>query len=366
LSSRKQPSDNALKEILALRDAGADVLVLTCDVAKQSSVQAACRAIAAHGFEVRHLMHAAGALADATITKQDWSRFETALAAKAGGAWNLHLATADWPLKSFVMFSAGAAMLGSPGQVNYAAANAFLDGLAQLRWSGGLPALAIAWGPWAEVGMAARSGRDWADQGVYMITPEGGAAALRRLLRDGIAYAAVLPIDWSRFAAAHPHDRLRPFFELVSKQRAESPGIADQWRVILAATPQKDRAAALEQLLVVEISSVLGLDPSRMPSRRKGFTEMGVDSLMAVELANRLSRRAGVKLPSTLVFEQPNLEALARFLSAKIGMIARTDARAERTVERQPTKSAAQVDVESMSAAEASAALRDELDEIGY
>lgn len=367
LSGRHAPGDAAKSVIAALREAGADVLILDCDVAQLASVRAAREEIESHGWRIRHLVHAAGVIEDAALAQQDWRHFEAALAPKAAGSWNLHLVTADLPLETFVMFSAGAGVLGSPGQANYAAANVFLDGLARARRSMGLPALSVAWGPWERVGMAARAGFDWSALGLGGISPEAGVLALRRLVRDDAVCTAVLPIDWTRFPVVAADGSPRPFFSVMADVHpaaaADTP--TDQWRALLAGAPQRDRRRLLEGLLATEVGRVLGLDPSRPPSRQQGLTDLGVDSLMAVELSNRVGRALGVGLPSTFVFEHPTLEAMASQLLDDLAFkdTSTGNEKSGRAV-AESTRDAG--DVDTMSADEASAALLDELNQIGY
>jgi hypothetical protein len=162
---------------------------------------------------------------DAVLQRQTWARCKAVLRGKAHGAWVLHDITRELPLDFFVLYSAAGVLLGAAGQGAYPAANAELDALAQARRRCGLPALSVAWGSWADVGMAARlakSGHDvWAERGLAKITPATGFAALARLMQDGSTYAAVLSIDWSRFLAHLPW--LRPRCRARSRQRRDRP-----------------------------------------------------------------------------------------------------------------------------------------------
>jgi len=367
LSGRGLPSAEAEAAIAEMRASGAEVLVVQCDVARIEDVRRARAAIEAKGWSLRHVLHAAGVLDDAVLSRQSWRNFESVLPAKAAGAWNLHQATLDLPFASFVLFSAGAGLLGSPGQANYAAANVFLDGLAALRRSLGLSGLSVAWGAWRDVGMAARAGSDWSEKGLGSITPELGTAALRRLMREDNALAAVLPIDWTRFPTVAVDGRGRPFFELAaagSASAAVDKGAIRRWRPLIEAAPARDRNRLLEDLLGGEVSRVLGFDPSRSLPRRRGLTELGIDSLMAVELTNRIASAVEISLPTTFVFENPTIEIMAAHL---LELLAPGDVSQEGTAsdERGEPMSVGD-DVSELSADEASAALLNELDRIGY
>ena len=152
---------------------------------------------------LRGIFHLAGVLDDGVLREQTRERFDRVMAAKVLGAWHLHELTRDLPLDLFVLFSSAAALLGSPGQGNYAAANAFLDALAHHRRWEKRPALSVNWGSWAEVGMAARlhetEGRRWAAAGVGWIEPARGLQTLEQLIAEERAQAGVLPIDWPKF-----------------------------------------------------------------------------------------------------------------------------------------------------------------------
>jgi acyl carrier protein len=248
------------------------------------------------------------------------------MAPKVDGAWNLHTLTLDSSLDFFVLFSAGASLLGSGGQGNYAAANAFLDGLAHYRRRCGLPVLSINWGAWAEVGMASRlqdqNQRRWTAQGMDLIKPADGMRAMQRLLERGAVQMAVLPMNWQKLNR-QPDEAVRPLLRLLVRNHSEEVRSADtkgsaSFLEQLKNTAPEDQYRTLFEYLTKEVNKVLGLDAAHPTNPRQGFTDIGLDSLMAVELSNRLQKGLGRSLPSTLTFEHPSIQSLTDYLAAEV------------------------------------------------
>jgi acyl transferase domain-containing protein/acyl carrier protein len=318
LVGRRAPSAAALKTLDELRSGGAVVVTVEADVADRDAMARLLTEVASTMPPLRGIVHAAGVLDDALLPQQSMARFEQVFAPKVRGAWNLHQLTARLPLDFFVMFSAAAAELGSPGQGNYAAANAFLDALARVRRATGLPALSIGWGSWAEVGMAAGVGeahrRRWEAMGLAPIAPADGARLFAALLRgQAPAQVLALPLDRARLPAT-----LGRLFEdlLVAAPRpAESAAGAMARR--LAEAPAALRPELMVELVREEVAGVLGLGGGQAVPLDAGLFELGMDSLMSVELRTRLERGVGRPLPSTLTFNYPNVGALAAFLQAE-------------------------------------------------
>jgi hypothetical protein len=267
---------------------------------------------------LKGVIHSAGVLDDGVILQQSWARFERVLAPKVLGAWNLHEATRAMELEHFVLFSSGAALLGSPGQANHAAANAFLDALAHGRRAAGLPALSINWGAWAGVGAAAGDTlrERLTLQGMDALAPEAGLAALGRILNDERAQVGVLAIDWERLSPRLPAGST--FFAEMrasgpSTEAAAPPEIHGLRASLDGIAPSK-RRGVLERRVRQEAVRVLGLPPGRHLDRDRPLQEMGLDSLMAVELRNALSQAVQSPLPATLLFDHPTVERLVGFL----------------------------------------------------
>jgi acyl carrier protein len=220
-----------------------------------------------------------------------------------------------------VLFSSAAALLGSPGQANYAAANAFLDALAHHRRAENRPALSVNWGSWAEVGMAARlidaEGRRWSAAGVGWIEPDRGLQTLEQLMADDRVQAGVLPIDWPKFFERIPSGSEPSWLaEMARGARADaSPGDASP---VLLEELQKVTPAERMELALTHIrrqaARVLAIDEANLPDPRRTLNELGFDSLTAVEFANRVGRSIGQHLNPAMLFDYPTLESLAGYV----------------------------------------------------
>ena len=324
LTGRRPPSAAAEACIRKLEQLGATVLVFQADAADRGRMQFVLDEIGRLLPPLRGVVHAAGAIRDAVLISQRWTDACDILRGKASGAWVLHELTRDMRLEFFVLYSAAGVVLGAAGQGMYPAANAELDALARVRRRLGLPALSVAWGPWAGDGMAAElaaSGRDvWQARGLGKIEPAAGFAQLERLLADGATYGAAIPIRWADFLAQLPAGADREFFSAV----APAPSVkvkatlTDHGAAIvdhLKALPIGQRRQGLIAHLTERALHVLGLDATTPIEPSVPLKEMGLDSLMAVELRNNLVRLGGQSLPATLLFDYPSLVALAGYLT---------------------------------------------------
>lgn len=321
LTSRSAPSKDVEARLEALRAAGAMVVVARGDVAVRADVD---RIVAGTFHPVGGVLHAAGVLADAALLRTDAARLELPFGPKRDGTWHLHEATRNQPVDFFVLYSGGASLLGSPGQANYAAANAFLDAFASWRRRQGLPATAIGWGAWADVGMAARLGdahaTRQADEGIDRLPPAAGVRALARLCRSPAAHVGVLRVDWDRFTVAFHRGKAPPLLsELVAKAPAPAASVAapaatrTALDAALAAGP--DRATAVDGFVRDRVISVLGLDRSAPLDPNKPLLEMGLDSLLAIELKNALDE-GGVDLPVARIMTGPSVAVIRTMVVA--------------------------------------------------
>ncbi|MEZ4867751.1 MAG: type I polyketide synthase [Caldilineaceae bacterium] len=320
-------SPDAQAAVNELKATGADVTVIAADVANWQDVVKLFRQL--DGMPpLRGIVHAAGVLDDGLLLKQSGARFAQVLAPKVQGSWHLHQLSQGLPLDFFVCFSSAASLLGSPGQGNYAAANAFMDALAHYRRSLGLPALTINWGPWAEAGMAVQSGTRQqarlAALGVTALSAEQGKQVFLQLLASQATQVGVLPIDWALFAQGA--GRSRPFLAQVldeagaqdtTPEASQTLGTQQAGTALWQWPAQAEkRQTLLSKRLQEEVALVL--EAPALPPVTEGFFKLGMDSLMAVELKKRLERRLGIELPATLAFEYPTVAALADYLYAEI------------------------------------------------
>jgi acyl carrier protein len=285
------------------------------------------------------VFHTAAVLDDGVLGSLAPAQVERVLAVKAGAAWRLHEATAQLELDAFVLFSSIAGTFGASGQGNYAPGNAYLDAFARYRRSLGLPAVSIAWGPWADGGMALGGVGEIARRhGVPEMDPVLALRALRSVLGQGAVCPVIADVRWDRFFVAYTASRPSPFLsdlpECKALAAAESPVAPEVGLPArLSGLTGEDREAAVVELVCAQIAAVLGHGSGAAVEPKRAFKELGFDSVTAVELRNGLARAAGLPLPATLVFDYPTPVALARYLLSQLGgetgPMAATDAFAE-------------------------------------
>ena len=313
LTSRREPSASARDAIEALRAAGVRISVEPADVSRPDEVRRLLGAIAGDALPLRGVVHAAGVIDDAALLQGNAARLARVMAPKVAGAWNLHTETRDLTLDFFVLFSSIAGVLGSPGQSGYGAANAFLDALAHHRRACGLAATSIAWGPWEQAGLAAglASQRRWADAGIAPLAPATALAIFRGLLADQRPGVSVLAVDWARLGAAAGTRVDRRFIGDFAAPVAAFAGGAAALRLLIEDAPAAARLDIGRRFVTGEVAAVLGLALAAASDPNKGLQDLGLDSLLALELRERLQCATGVALPSTLAFDYPTIETLA-------------------------------------------------------
>ena len=345
---------------------GVRVTSAQVDVAQAADMQALWTQLDQSGIPLRGVVHSAGVLDDGVLLDQTWPQVQRVMEPKLGGALQLHQHTQGLHLDFFVLFSAGAAVLGSPGQAGYCAANLALDAVAQARRSAGLPATSIAWGPWAQGGMAAAlSSHDanrWRDRGVASLSTRDGLALLETAIAGDDAAVAALAMDWKRFGndAALPRSRFDRLTRGQASSVANKPAVPGQFTARIGAALPGERRNMLAAFLQQQARAALGLDAATELDGRRPLKELGLDSLMAVELRNALTRSLGRPLPVTLLFDYPTLDGLATQLLRVLGL---ESGAAREIAGTAPANSEnARARIEALSDADAEAQLLAELD----
>ncbi|HIK08368.1 MAG TPA: SDR family NAD(P)-dependent oxidoreductase [Trichormus sp. M33_DOE_039] len=319
LVGRNQPDTGAQQQIQALQATGATIMTTRTDVSQNAQLAAVLADIERNYPPLRGVIHAAGVLDDGVLQQLNPERMQRVMNPKVAGAWNLHLLTQNIPLDYFIMFSSAASLLGSPGQANHVAANTFLDTLAQYRRHQGLPALSINWGIWSDIGAAAKRlvSRHMSLRGISEFTPEQGIDILEFLLTQSSIQVGVIPVNWSELRKQRLSS---PFFEDF---RQQTPSIGNQNQASqltqqIQSLGIKERISYLRNYLQTQVSQVLGSSSPQLPDVQLGFFDMGMDSLMMVELRSRLEAGLQQTIPSTVLFEHPTINALAEYIATQL------------------------------------------------
>ena len=325
LNGRRDPDAAAQEVIEALKDRGVRVQVELAEMTDMAAVDGMLARVNRELPPLGGVIHSVGVLSDGALTNQSWDRFEEVLWPKILGGWHLHRATADRDLDFFILFSSRVGVMGNPGQANHAAANAFLDQLAGHRRALGLPGQAIAWGAWSDIGEAAEQ-RDRIDRqrsalGGRWFTPQQGIRALDRLVRQDATTAVVMSMDWSVFeeAVEERPPLLEDLLSTGSDDKAKSAASPDDLLTSLREAPATVHEELLVSFLQQEVQAVLRLQSA--PEPKVGFFDLGMDSLRAVELRNRLNRAFSGEYTAsnTVVFDYPDISTLAGHLVGELG-----------------------------------------------
>jgi len=317
----------------AWQAAGVTIQVAAVDVADEAAMIRLFTDIASGSRPLRGVIHAAGVGSFQAFRSLQWADVAPILRPKVLGGWHLHRLTADLALDFFVSYSSGAAIWGSKQQAHYGAANHFLDGLMAYRRSLGLPGLSIAWGLWHPTDLspaeAATVLDGFATIGVRSFTAELGLAAQAQLLQTEASQITVADVDWARLQIFYTLTKPRRFLAEVARVTSGQPsyGAVEPGEVAtpltlrqkLEAAPAAERSALLLQHLRLELGKILGISPETI-DLEQGLMDMGLDSLMAVEVRNRLSKSLQQRLPATLIFDYPTLHKLAAYLQSSLGL----------------------------------------------
>ncbi|MFI8489512.1 type I polyketide synthase [Streptomyces rubrogriseus] len=364
--SETHPQATAVAVLRQLRERGVNVTYKAVDVADARAMQATLESRRRAGMPpVRGVFHAAGVIDYTLLSDMSGAEMDRVLAAKVSGAWNLHRLLREESVEAFVLFSSGSALLSSPMLGGYAAGNAFLDALAHHRHAQGLSGTVVNWGFWDSVGMVARKEqeeeRTLLPHGMTSFSPDDGLSVLGRILAEGRLHTAVLPADWRAWARAYPSAAAAPLVQHLtnrdqsayptpapeqqkteprlssqvtepdmSRRVASAPAAAPTASAAVAEPPATDRIAPqttapaqaapsteLLDFLKQEVAVVMGLRPERVNINRP-LNRLGMDSLMAVELRNRVERRYQVKLPMVQLLKNGTITTVAQALASEL------------------------------------------------
>ncbi|MFD0430708.1 type I polyketide synthase [Streptomyces zhihengii] len=324
LLSRRGPEAEGAAELVAeLAESGCEARVVACDVSDREQLAAALGAVEQ---PLTAVVHTAGVLDDGVVESLTPGQIERVMRPKVDAALHLHELTEDAELSAFVVFSSVAALMGSPGQGNYAAANASLDALAASRRAAGLPATSLAWGVWSEAtGMAAQLGQAELARlermGMKALTAETGLGLFDQALDVDAAVMAPVLLETTALRSQARAGMLPPLLRGLVRLPAARVSGAGAGALVqrLAGVPEADRGGIVLELVLAQVAAVLGHASAAAIEPERAFKDLGFDSLSAVELRNRLTQATGVRLPATLVFDHPTPAAVGELLLAGIG-----------------------------------------------
>lgn len=318
LVSRKSPDPNTQNFIEQIKSKSqTKIEIISVDISERLAVDALIQKFGKEWPELYGVIHAAGVLDDGAIISQDWSRFEKVFAPKVLGGWNLHQATLEKKLDFFVLFSSIASVIGSLGQSNYASANTFLDELSHFRQKKGLPSLSISWGPWAEIGMAAKLAEKQQSFGYTPMKPSDAIAAFKMALQQSQPHLLIANVDWKKLFDKLPAEI--PLITVFKPSEKKSTEVSPIFQNLIIALPNQ-RNEMLRKYLRQTVRKVLGLSDDATINDDLGFFTLGLDSIMAIDLKNKLQMDLGniYQLPTTFSFDYPKISEIVGYYETNI------------------------------------------------
>ncbi|MCP4401548.1 MAG: SDR family NAD(P)-dependent oxidoreductase, partial [bacterium] len=327
LLGRRAPKPDVEKRLEYIRQQGVNVIVKAVDVSDKEALAQILNAIPSEISPLKGIIHAAGVLDDGVFIHQDWQRFQSVLFPKVIGAWNLHTLTVHLDLDFFVMFSSIASLLGNQGQANYAAANAFLDTLSEYRRSQGLAATSINWGPWADSAMTSKVQDRLPEQGLTLLEPDEALEHLETILSHKMIHAGVLYCHWRKFFTHIPDEKQSGFFsniaatldEQLDRPDKDFPQGNDLLGQIHSSLPE-ERETLIQKVLCSIIAEIVGDQAVREFDSDVSLSEMGVDSLMAIEMRNQIHSELQVDIPMVKFLEGMTPGSLLNFLDERLSV----------------------------------------------
>jgi acyl transferase domain-containing protein/acyl carrier protein len=322
LTGRSKPTPEAVEILEQLREDGADIRVEQADISRESDVRELLDKIRAAEPPLRGIIHAAGVHQVDTLEQQTPDGFRKVMMPKVAGSWYLHHHTRELPLDFFVCFSSMSALVGAMGQSNYVAANTFMDALAHYRRAWGLTALSIDWGAWAEVGMLARQDERYRNQvkeeGIIDMTPEECLELFGGVIGRDSVQVGVMTVEWPVYARQFPTGDIPPYYSglLTPPKETDAAGQRHRLTQLKAAEPG-ERSKMLQAAMQENVAHVLRLPVEQVDSRQP-LTDMGIDSLMALELRNRIKNQLNVAVPVVRFLEDVTLLDLVEHVTEKM------------------------------------------------
>ncbi len=314
LLGREEPSTEQFQQIHQWESLGAKILPLRCDVANLAEVESALNTVR-RSVPIAGIVHSAGILSDASLANQTEETFRAVFDPKVRGAWNLHLASQQDRLDHFVLFSSVAGELGSPGQINHAAANTFLDSLAAYRQSEGLPALSMVWGPWGDVGAAIQNGRLRHAQAAAfeLISPAEGIQSFATAIRhERESSLTMMKFDPSRLPQEFAGRSI--FLSLQAPKKPAVESVRSPKRLDVQNLPASEAAHAIRDYLKQKVATILCFEDAEQVDLEAALFDLGLDSLTTLEFQNALQTDLGLTLKASIFFDHPTLKDLAAYL----------------------------------------------------